>query len=73
MAYVCKNCGVEADEAGHLCNPSSEGLDCKFCGEKDVPAAHVCKSKLSALHYSCGSCGRLSVEAAYLCDPLEIK
>ncbi|WP_163338869.1 hypothetical protein [Desulfopila sp. IMCC35008] len=72
MAYTCQNCGAEADKPGHLCNPSSEGIDCKFCGEKDVAASHVCKSKLASLKYSCESCGRLAMDSAHLCKPAEI-
>lgn len=72
MAYTCRNCGAEADKPGHLCNPSSESLDCKFCGEQNVTAAHVCKSKLTAMKFSCESCGRLAMDSSHLCKPAEI-
>ena len=73
MAYTCRTCGAEADKPGHLCNPSEENLDCKFCGETNVPASHVCKDKLASMHYSCDTCGRLSTDAAHLCSHTEIK
>jgi len=73
MTYTCQNCGASADDPGHLCNPSDVGMDCKFCGEKNISASHVCKDKLAAMKYSCETCGRISVDATHLCTPVEIK
>lgn len=73
MAYTCQNCGAAADDPGHLCNPTDQKLDCKFCGETDVSASHVCKAKLEAMKYSCDSCGRVSADSEHLCKPIKIK
>lgn len=72
MSYTCKNCGVVADDPGHLCNPSQEKVSCEFCGEEDVSAKHICKNKLGAMKFTCETCGGVAPEAAQLCHPKEI-
>jgi uncharacterized Zn finger protein len=72
MAHTCKNCGVVADDPGHLCNPSVVSISCSFCGTEDVSTNHVCKEKLEAMKYSCQSCGRVAADGKDLCKPLEI-
>ncbi|SDO62457.1 hypothetical protein [Desulforhopalus singaporensis] len=72
MAHTCKSCGAVADHPGHLCDPIVEKLSCSYCGEKDVSVTHVCKAKLEAMKYSCGSCGRIAAKDEELCKPEEI-
>jgi hypothetical protein len=38
-----------------------------------VGVNHVCKEKLAAMKYSCGSCGKMAPDETRLCQPQEIK
>jgi hypothetical protein len=72
MAYTCKNCGAVADAPGHLCNPCGDAENCSFCGAPKVDPKHMCKDKLSAMHYVCQGCGRVAMEEKHLCKPSPI-
>ncbi len=70
MAYLCQNCGVEAEDERGLCNPISDELEGKSC---DIVAEQVCEDKHDAMRFSCDSCGRVSADPEYLCSPSEIR
>ena len=72
MAYTCKNCGVVANDPGHLCNPCGDKSKCSFCGAPASDPKHMCKDKLTAMKYVCDGCGRVAMEKQHLCKPSAI-
>lgn len=72
MSYTCKRCGAKANIPGHLCDPCGDRNKCRFCGEPDVDAKHICHIKLSMMRYTCDGCGRIATDSRLLCKPTVI-
>ena len=70
MTSTCQNCGVSAEDSSHLCNPMSEEIGNKFCGNT---ADQVCNESLATMRYSCDTCGSISADADHLCNPGPIR
>ncbi len=70
MLYTCQNCGVTAETPGHLCKPTVEGQDSKFCG---TPSDQICDDKQKMMAYKCETCDSLAADADHLCDPSQIR
>jgi DNA-directed RNA polymerase subunit RPC12/RpoP len=73
MAHVCKTCGKETIESGHLCVPvNKKDSKCDWCGSLLMDERHMCSDKLKELSYICNSCGRLAVSDKHLCKPRKV-
>ena len=73
MGHICKTCGNQASDAGHLCVPlSRKDKKCDWCDSLIMDERHMCDKKLKKLSYICNSCGRLAVSADHLCKPKKI-
>jgi len=72
MAHTCSTCGLMADDASSLCNPTETIISCSFCNMPDVGVNHICKEKFAAMRYSCETCGKVAVDTTGICKPVEI-
>jgi hypothetical protein len=72
---ICRSCGKQSGEGGHLCDPvSMDKMCCTYCGGEfhDV-RYHICREAMKHIEYSCNKCGRVSVDNATLCYPEKIE
>lgn len=69
MMYSCRNCGASAEDSSKLCEPTSDGLNHKFCG---ASPEIICDSKLTDMKFVCTTCGSFSADPDTLCSPSQV-